>query len=814
MGIVSKTQQHIKQYGKIFKSHFGPQFVVSIADKDMVAQVLRAESEAPQRANMESWKEYRDLRGRATGLISAEGQDWLKMRSVLRQKIMKPKDVAVFSSDVNAVVTDLIKRIHSLRSQAADGETVNNINDLYFKYAMEGVASILYEARLGCLQSEIPQQSLEYIAALHLMFSMFKTTMYAGAIPKWLRIIIPKPWIEFCNSWDGLFKFSQIHVDKKLSEIQAQLDAGEEVEGGLLTHLLVSKEMTVEEIYANMTEMLLAGVDTCFTDKQQHAKQFGEKDIRCEGQDWLKMRSVLRQKIMKPKDVAVFSSDVNAVVTDLIKRIHSLRSQAADGETVNNINDLYFKYAMEGVASILYEARLGCLQSEIPQQSLEYIAALHLMFSMFKTTMYAGAIPKWLRIIIPKPWIEFCNSWDGLFKFSQIHVDKKLSEIQAQLDAGEEVEGGLLTHLLVSKEMTVEEIYANMTEMLLAGVDTTSFTLSWSSYLLARHPQVQQAVYDEVVRNLGRYQAPIAEDISQLPLIRGVVKETALLVLPVCDALHNSTQKAQLDDGEEVEGGLLTHLLVSKEMTVEEIYANMTEMLLAGVDTTSFTLSWSSYLLARHPQVQQAVYDEVVRNLGRYQAPIAEDISQLPLIRGVVKETLRLFPVLPGNGRVMHEDMVVGGYLIPKGTQLALCHYSTSYEDECFPAALEFRPERWVRKDNMDRVDNFGSIPFGYGIRSCIGKRIAELELHLALVQTQLALCHYSTSYEDECFPAALEFRPERWVRKDNMDRVDNFGSIPFGYGIRSCIGKRIAELELHLALVQVNADIITSAGK
>lgn len=54
----------------------------------------------------------------------------------------------------------------------------------------------------------------------------------------------------------------QIHVDKKLSEIQAQLDAGEEVEGGLLTHLLVSKEMTVEEIYANMTEMLLAGVDT------------------------------------------------------------------------------------------------------------------------------------------------------------------------------------------------------------------------------------------------------------------------------------------------------------------------------------------------------------------------------------------------------------------------------------------------------------------------------------------------------------------------------------------------------------------------
>ncbi|NWI32435.1 C27C1 protein, partial [Sula dactylatra] len=255
-------QKHTQEYGKIFKSHFGPQFVVSIADRDMVAQVLRAEGRAPQRANMESWQEYRDLRGRATGLISAEGEQWLKMRSVLRQKILKPKDVAVYSEGVNEVITDLIKRIHTLRSQEDDGETATDVNKLFFKYSMEGVATILYECRLGCLENNIPQQTVEYIEALELMFSMFKTTMYAGAIPKWLRPLIPKPWREFCRSWDGLFKFSQIHVDNKLKAIQSQLDQGEEVNGGLLTYLLVSKELTLEEIYANMTEMLLAGVDT------------------------------------------------------------------------------------------------------------------------------------------------------------------------------------------------------------------------------------------------------------------------------------------------------------------------------------------------------------------------------------------------------------------------------------------------------------------------------------------------------------------------------------------------------------------------
>lgn len=76
-------------------------------------------------------------------------------------------------------------------------------------FVFTGVAAILYECRLGCLENKIPQETQDYINALHLMFSSFKTTMYAGAIPKWLRPIIPKPWEEFCLSWDGLFNFSK-----------------------------------------------------------------------------------------------------------------------------------------------------------------------------------------------------------------------------------------------------------------------------------------------------------------------------------------------------------------------------------------------------------------------------------------------------------------------------------------------------------------------------------------------------------------------------------------------------------------------------
>ena len=74
------------------------------------------------------------------------------------------------------------------------------------------MAAILYETRLGCLEKEVPRDTQDYITALNLMFSSFKTTMYAGAIPRWLRPVLPGPWEDFCSSWDGLFNFSKESV--------------------------------------------------------------------------------------------------------------------------------------------------------------------------------------------------------------------------------------------------------------------------------------------------------------------------------------------------------------------------------------------------------------------------------------------------------------------------------------------------------------------------------------------------------------------------------------------------------------------------
>ena len=95
-----------------------------------------------------------------------EGEKWLKMRSVLRQLIMRPRDVAVFSEDVNLVVDDLVKRVGSLRSRSSDGESVVNINDLFFKFAMEANQGASY------VQKKSQPFSLGVLLTLHLLCSL------------------------------------------------------------------------------------------------------------------------------------------------------------------------------------------------------------------------------------------------------------------------------------------------------------------------------------------------------------------------------------------------------------------------------------------------------------------------------------------------------------------------------------------------------------------------------------------------------------------------------------------------------------------
>ncbi|XP_060784839.1 sterol 26-hydroxylase, mitochondrial-like [Neoarius graeffei] len=191
----------------------------------------------------------------------------------------------------------------------------------------------------------------------------------------------------------------------------------------------------------------------------------------------------------------------------------------------------------------------------------------------------------------------------------------------------------------------------------------------------------------------------------------------------------------RLDAGQDVAGEYLSYLLSNTNLSKKDVYGSIAELLLAGVDTTSNTMMWALYLLSRHPKTQDTLYQEVTSVVNGDKIPTTEEINSMPYLKAVIKETLRMYPVVPINGRLLSgSDVVIGGLFFPKKTSFSINHYAISQDETIFPEPRIFKPERWLR-DGRERPNPFGSIPFGFGVRGCAGRRIAELEMHLALAR-------------------------------------------------------------------------------
>jgi cytochrome P450 len=154
-------------------------------------------------------------------------------------------------------------------------------------------------------------------------------------------------------------------------------------------------------------------------------------------------------------------------------------------------------------------------------------------------------------------------------------------------------------------------------------------------------------------------------------------------------------------------------------------------LLFAGHDTTASALSWTWYLLARHPQVQEALHDEAAAHLaGR--TPTAEDLPHLPLATAVFEEGLRLYPPAPGLARRAVEADEIQGRPVPAKAILMpsqwVIHRHPAYWDE----PDEFRPERFLAGRAPERP-KFAYFPFGGGPRACIGNTFALVEGALVL---------------------------------------------------------------------------------
>ncbi|KAA0713405.1 Sterol 26-hydroxylase, mitochondrial [Triplophysa tibetana] len=244
--------EHKRLYGPIWRSRFGPFDVVNVASADLIKQVILQEGRYPVRTDLSHWKEYRDMRGQATG------PEWYRIRSALNPKMLKLKEAAAYAPIVHEVVSDLLQRLELLRLRSHDQRTIHDLASELYKFGFEGISSILFETRLGCLQEEIPTDTLRFITAVNDMLTLSETVLF---FPRWSRGFFPF-WKRFVQAWDELIDVARSLIDKKVKQIEDQMSCGEQVEGMYLTYLLSSNKLSLAEVYISITELLLGGVDT------------------------------------------------------------------------------------------------------------------------------------------------------------------------------------------------------------------------------------------------------------------------------------------------------------------------------------------------------------------------------------------------------------------------------------------------------------------------------------------------------------------------------------------------------------------------
>lgn len=149
-------------------------------------------------------------------------------------------------------------------------------------------------------------------------------------------------------------------------------------------------------------------------------------------------------------------------------------------------------------------------------------------------------------------------------------------------------------------------------------------------------------------------------------------------------------------------------------------------LFLAGHETTALNLSWTFWLLARHPDKEKKLYEELREVLGD-RAPTLADVPSLPYTAHVLMESMRLYPPAWSLGREAKEDNDVGGYRVPQGEQVWFCPWSIQRDTRWFPRPDDFWPERW-EGDFAKTLPKYAYFPFGGGPRLCIGQAFAQIE--------------------------------------------------------------------------------------
>jgi cytochrome P450 len=190
---------------------------------------------------------------------------------------------------------------------------------------------------------------------------------------------------------------------------------------------------------------------------------------------------------------------------------------------------------------------------------------------------------------------------------------------------------------------------------------------------------------------------------------------------PIDRTLYELIEERRRDPRLEEREDILSLLLQARHedgqpMTATELRDELMTLLVAGHETTATALAWSVERIVRHPDKLRRLENEIDNGREEY-------------LEAVVKETLRLRPVIAFVRRRLREPAEIGGHVLPAGITVAPCVYLLHRRPDIYPEPERFRPERFLDAP----PGTYTWIPFGGGVRRCIGAAFAQFEMKAVL---------------------------------------------------------------------------------
>ncbi|KAL6556824.1 hypothetical protein OROHE_006700 [Orobanche hederae] len=283
-----------------------------------------------------------------------------------------------------------------------------------------------------------------------------------------------------------------------------------------------------------------------------------------------------------------------------------------------------------------------------------------------------------------------------------------------------------------------------------------------------------RSVFSELTTNVmmrmiagKRYYGQDVEELKQAKRFKGIVMDTLRLggsnigdFLPLVNWLGIGVEKQMMElqenrdefmqelveecktrvrargdgDGEKT----MMEMLLELQEKEPEYYSDklirslMLTLLVAGTDTSAGTMEWVLSLLLNHPQVLKKAQIEIDNHVGNERLVEESDFDELPYLRCIVNEALRMYPA--GPLLVPHESSkscTIGGYHIPKNTMLLVNLWAIQNDPKSWEDPMEFKPERF--EGLKGTRDGFRLMPFGSGRRGCPGEGLAMCILGMGL---------------------------------------------------------------------------------